>query len=299
MFRPLGIMPGATMSAAAGVSGDGRVVVGWTRAPVPATNTYAVRWDLASNMHFLVQHDGFSSGAAAASFDGSIILGNGAGGATWLWTEASGRQFLPSAHGALATVGMTLSASGDAVTGYLDMGPTMRLFRWRSGQGVEDLGTVFGQEMIAGNGISADGDVIAGTAGNTFPGLRAVRWTLATGIEVLPMLPGATGCASYQGVDLSLAVVKAYSPEVHPEFVRPFVRDLNVLLAAVIFDSRGIAPPGTDHRARSLLIRIRFRAESAMSASCWSFQRPTSLARLRPPNCFSQPKISSSSLRLR
>jgi uncharacterized membrane protein len=197
MFRPLGMLPGETRSAAAGISGDGRVVVGWTLAPTPATNGYAVRWDLAGTMHLLVPQDGLSSAAGAASFDGSIILGGGAGGATWLWTEASGRQFIPSAHGALATVGMALSASGSAMTGFLDMGPTSRLFRWRSSHGVEDLGTIFGQQSISGIGISADGDVIAGTAGNTFPGHRAIRWTPAAGIELLPMLPGATSCFSY------------------------------------------------------------------------------------------------------
>jgi uncharacterized membrane protein len=197
MFRPLGMLPGATRSAAAGISGDGRVIVGATLAPSPATNSYALHWDLHGSMHFLVPLDERSSGAIAASFDGRIILGGGAGGATWLWTEASGRHFLPTAPGALATVGMALSASGDAVTGFIDMGPTMRLLRWRSGPGIEDLGTILGQEIISGIGISADGNTIAGTAGNTFPGHRAIRWTPGTGIELLPMLSGATSCFSY------------------------------------------------------------------------------------------------------
>ena len=57
----------------------------------------------------------------------------------------------------------------------------------------------------------------------------------------------------------------------------------------------------TDARyvASNRVIRIRFRADKAMSAHCWIFQRPQTRARRSPPYCFSQPKTSSSSFRFR
>ena len=90
--------------------------------------------------------------------------------------------------------GNALSANGQ-VTGYSSGTTTDHAFRWTSGGGMQDLGTLGGaggQDYSYGYGINSAGQV-AGSSAYTTGFQRAFVWTPGSGMQVLPTLGGISG----------------------------------------------------------------------------------------------------------
>jgi probable HAF family extracellular repeat protein len=78
-----------------------------------------------------------------------------------------------------------VSADGAVVVGWaLNADWQRRAFRWTASGGMQDLGTLGGDESVA-KGVSADGAVVVGWALNADWQRRAFRWTAAGDMEDL------------------------------------------------------------------------------------------------------------------
>jgi probable HAF family extracellular repeat protein len=99
--------------------------------------------------------------------------------------------------GYTASYGQALSANGQ-VTGY-STGSTDHAFRWTSGGGMQDLGTLSGSGGTAfyyyGNGINSAGQV-SGTYYDDSGWDRPFLWTPGSGMQALPTLGGVSGSAN-------------------------------------------------------------------------------------------------------
>ena len=90
--------------------------------------------------------------------------------------------------GYISSGGFALSANGQ-VTGYTTNGASPdHAFRWTSGGGMQDLGTLGGSDSY-GNGINSAGQV-AGVSTYTYGNNRAFLWTPGSGMQLLPTLGG-------------------------------------------------------------------------------------------------------------
>lgn len=112
-------VPGRS-SRANGVSGDGRVVVGWQETPLG--NRQGARWT-DGRQELFTGPTGIAGEANAANRDGSIVVGQvcGLGGAqttldqnAWIWTARDGLQCLPPPRLRLPRfLGLALATSED------------------------------------------------------------------------------------------------------------------------------------------------------------------------------------------
>jgi probable HAF family extracellular repeat protein len=174
-FQGLGQLPGGLQSYAFGVSGDGKVVVGMS---VEATGVLrAFRWTAVTGVQDLGGLGGGSAEAHAASGDGSVVVGRswdnwpGLGYHGFRGTASGGMQVLPTAEG------RDVSADGSVVVG----GAV-----WTQSGGLRPpLGPCCQSE-----GVSPDGGTITGWT-TTSNGIRAFRWTAATGVRDLGTLGGS------------------------------------------------------------------------------------------------------------
>jgi probable HAF family extracellular repeat protein len=83
------------------------------------------------------------------------------------------------------SLGLGVSADGSVVVGYARTDTfTDRAFRWKAGEGMQNLGVLSGDNWSAANAVSADGSIVVGSsdAGGVY---RAFRWTEAGGMEDL------------------------------------------------------------------------------------------------------------------
>jgi len=197
----LGVLPGGTGSIASGTSTDGSIVVGISGSSSTQV-AEAFRWTAAGMIGLGVLPGGTDSFANGVSANGRVVVGMANDAARFQairWTQGSGIVSL----GAPLTEAFATSADGSVVVG--DTSGLVHAFRWTE-EGVTDLGTVDGG---VGNssafGVSLDGSVIVGSsqlAGGSVP----YRWTEATGMVSLGLLPGDTHGVAF-GVSANGSVV--------------------------------------------------------------------------------------------
>lgn len=188
------------------VSADGLVVVG-------AAQQGAFRWTTAGGVEYLPQPAGFTGDAFAASADGSFIVGSLEGPTSaraFRWTGGVTTD-LGNASGDFVTRAMGVSADGTVLAGQGNTG----WFRWTQAGG-------FVVQSGAAYGISASGGVVVG---GSFlgGGSHAFRWTQATGMQDLGVLPGGPLSVAYAVSGDGAAVVgMSYAGPTSPVDYRPF-----------------------------------------------------------------------------
>ncbi len=145
--------------------------------------------------------DGDESEAGGVSADGSVVVG-------------------------AAVIGVTQDSTGYA-----------RAFRWTAAGGMQDLGTLGGENSQA-TAVSADGLVVVGTAEDADGLSRAFRWTAGGGMQDLGTLGGSQSKAFGVSGDGSVVVGKAGNIDLE---LRAFrwtaaggMEDLNITFADVI-----------------------------------------------------------------
>ena len=217
------------LSYGLGVSGDGRVVVGY--AIDSANHEHAFVWTQPNLVQLIQNTLGQPDDEAwSASADGSIISGiaydnSGAGHQAFRWTAASGMQGLGlydaddmSSDGSvvvgggvwtqsggiqppLGTLGgcctsaQGVSPDGNVITGWsVNANGFLHAFRWTSATGLQDLGVTTGTES-EGEDAASNGTVIVGQARDSNDFWRAFSWTAAGGMRDLGTLGGAMSAA--------------------------------------------------------------------------------------------------------
>ncbi len=227
-FTSLGFLDGEASSFANGVSTDGMVVVGQSRAAVRWTSGKIERLSTFDLTELL------GSYASGVSSDGSVAVGTSATGLCnncpaegVLWSDGSVTALgllltAPEHHAESAAT--AVSADGTTVVGYssctdfsdafpcmptsaVSSGLHLEAFRWVNGV-MAGLGAVPGASHSQAFGVSANGAVVVGTVGDTNAD-QAFRWTdgVMTG---LGYLPGGGASAAY-GVSADGAIVVGQS----------------------------------------------------------------------------------------
>ncbi len=182
--------PGPFGMAEGGVSGDGRVVAGVSQVQVGQRYYFrAATWDPAVADLGSLPAPTPDSRALAASGDGSTIVGYSSSGESgqlqaFRWTLAEGMQPIPYLRGnGFRSFANAVSADGSVIVGYGDSGA----FRWTNGvvTPIRDLAS--GRALEDARGISADGTMVAGSAGSSL-GYQAYLWSngVMTGVGDLP-----------------------------------------------------------------------------------------------------------------
>ncbi|MFO0857070.1 MAG: hypothetical protein U0640_06910 [Phycisphaerales bacterium] len=192
-MEDLGTLPGGSSADATCVSPDGSVVVGNTTNMAGQGRVF--RWTAAQGMQELGIDPSAHCFAFGSSFDGAVIVGNTTATASfpraYRWSETSGTQYLGPLGTRMYSIAYGVSHDGGVVVGYaFNAANSQRAFRWTESGGMQNLGTLGGG--ASAHGVSADGIVVAGTAGVAGNGnqTRAFRWTAAGGIQNLGTLSG-------------------------------------------------------------------------------------------------------------
>jgi uncharacterized membrane protein len=170
----------------AGVSADGRLVVGVRYFGDAATYSEWIHWTREGGAAVVGR---LPPGAVAygVSADGSIIVGqDDATGEAYRWTPA-GATTLGHFPGYANSWGAAANADGTVVVGasvkFPSGPPPGGAFRWTAAGGMVPLGTP--DDGSIATAVSADGNVVVGDVnGDPF------RWTAATGMEFLGLPPG-------------------------------------------------------------------------------------------------------------
>jgi probable HAF family extracellular repeat protein len=168
-------------SIANAVSGDGSAVVGYSTW-IPGNQAF--RWTQSGDMIGLGDLEGgeFNSEAFAASFDGSVVVGQSTTGSgerqAFRWTQATGMVALGDLPGGLVqSSAKGVSGDGSIIVGSGNPTNSLRAMIWDEGNGMRNLrdvlvndyglGTVLtGWLLIEANAISTDGNYIVGLGVN-------------------------------------------------------------------------------------------------------------------------------------
>lgn len=198
-FTGLGILPGATSSIVAEISGDGSTVVGsaCTGVGVACLDTREpFRWTAAEGMTALGNAPGATwATATGVSWDGAIVVGTSHAGPgqdtrfsePYRWSATGGMVPLGFAGGASG-----VSADGNVVVGALapDAEHDAReAYRWTQDAGPVRLGFCCGVFSSFAIAVSADGSLVFGQRDLEFDEEFAILWT-APDVSAVIDLPG-------------------------------------------------------------------------------------------------------------
>jgi probable HAF family extracellular repeat protein len=195
------------------ISGDGNVIVGY--------GGQAIRWTVNEGGVSLgvLQAGDNQSAAYAASWDGSVIVGDSSSGGShheaFRWTNSGGMIGLGDIPGGNAfSIAYSVSADGLVVAGVGTSASGTEAFRWTSGTGMVGLGDLPGGNFYSwAFGVSADGSTIVGYSNASEFGEQAFRWTTNEEMVGLGYLPGQHySYATSTSADGSIIVgISAYS----------------------------------------------------------------------------------------
>ena len=115
----------------------------------------------------------------------------------------------PGTFGGTSSSANGVSADGAVVVGWAHTSDAYgKAFRWTSGGGMINLGTLGGGNDSRANGVSADGSVVVGQAHTGYV-WHAFRWTQASGIISLGTLGGSHSFANGVSADGLVVVGEA------------------------------------------------------------------------------------------
>jgi uncharacterized membrane protein len=208
----LGLLPGGTLSRAAGVSSDGSTVVGQADAPGPwAWESFL--WTAASGMVGLGCLPGAMKGEATdVSLDGSVAVGvNWFPGYTepYRWDAAGGMVGLGGLPGQpLNGVAYATNSDGSVIVGWATQGSELVPIRWTAASGMVSLGILPGYTGGLAVDVSSDGNTVVGHCWGPLGSEEAFVWTRSGGMVGLGDLPGGPFQSWALGVsDSGLVVV--------------------------------------------------------------------------------------------
>ncbi len=212
-FTPLGFrIPAIPYSQGLGLSAGGQVSVGSSLLTGGiAGQSGAFRWTEEEGMISAFDIAGASSTAAAASSDGSLIVGSADFGAfsplgaqAYVFSTLTGTRLLgdfPSnPAGVPRSFARAISGDGAVVVGNGTSSSGNEAFIYSiaagtfTGLGALATGTNFSSWAY---GVNADGSVVVGSTYSAPGQLQAFRWTAAGGITGLPFLATPVGTTRY------------------------------------------------------------------------------------------------------
>ncbi len=175
-LEDLGPLPGTNWNGATGVSGDGKVVVGYGESgSMGGFSGQAFRWTPSGGMQGLgwLKPGSIRSQANGVSRDGSTIVGRNMDfnltDEAFIWTEATGMKALPNLPNALLSAeARAVNADGSVVVGSSYSSANVdHAVRWTP-QGIEDLtiGSAFTKSRAFG--VNDQGNVVGGVADHAF-----------------------------------------------------------------------------------------------------------------------------------
>ena len=224
-FTPLGFLtPAVPYSQGLGLSSDGRTAVGSSLLTGGiGGQSGAFRWSEELGLVSAFDIPGASGTAAAASADGSVIVGSADFGAfsplgvqMYVFSAALGTRLLgdfPSnPTGVPRSHGRALSADGSVLVGDGYSAHGTEAFTYSVSTGLfTGLGALAGGANFSSwaAGVSADGTVVAGSSYSAANQLRAFRWTSAgmVGLPYLPNTSGLTPWSQAEGISANGAVI--------------------------------------------------------------------------------------------
>ncbi len=204
-----------------GISADGNTIIGEYGHYPECNPGCAFSWTPVLGFQILGSVPGgwYSPAPYGVSKDGGVIVGSAAGHA-WLWTGTTGYVDLGTLPGSCCGAGVAaVSEDGTVVVGSSSVADMHNhAFRWTKAKGMQDLGLLPGGSWSVGTGASTNGSVVVGYADtnvNCPPGIAGAcqvpfRWTKATGLVALPILPGKGGSTA-TGVSADGKAVVGYA----------------------------------------------------------------------------------------
>lgn len=198
--KDLGVLPGGNISGAIGINNLGQVV-GYSNTstnPADLYNFIAFEWTSAGGM---VNLGKLSSGNSSCAFEintSGVIAGDSFVNATVVdaasWTDEKIKN-LGALPKSIFTAALDLNDSneivGESIFGY---GPpfTSHGFKWTSGGGLKDLGTLSGGNTSIANAINSSGVIVGQSNSRANSAWHAVKWSVSNAIDDLGVLPGGT-----------------------------------------------------------------------------------------------------------
>jgi probable HAF family extracellular repeat protein len=167
----------------------------------------AFRWSAASGYQLI---GGMDSVASDITADGALVVGSYGGQHSqgFVWTEAGGFQSVGGLPGVpvpdsalVAVAGMGSMAVGSALNGSGNLQPV----RWYPGRGLRLINNLAGFPAGRALDVSADGEVIVGTATDQFTAQRAFLWDRVRGTRDLRSYLIQLGSTQVQGWTLQEA----------------------------------------------------------------------------------------------